>query len=166
MAMAVTAAGGIKTTTDTEHRAKIRAMPKFAIAVRRRIAAMLALVLLGMQVATAAYACTLTVQQSGPSAPAQDEMADMEGCAQAHGTPGGMADAEQPGLCVQHCKMTAGNSELPAGSAQPPVATPALVALAFTFLIAVPLPTFRIAARRPTRSRARPLSVLHCCYRI
>jgi hypothetical protein len=63
----------------------------------RRLSTWLAVVLLSMQIATAAYACPALLATSQPPA----AMAEMPSCA---GDMPGAMDAEQPLLCQAHCQ--------------------------------------------------------------
>lgn len=117
---------------------------------------MLVLAFLFTQVATAAYACPAV---SAPS------MAGMP-CAQMMSA-GAALDAEQPGLCQQHCQQ--GNTQQVGDSSMAPLPTPVLVAL-FTLSPVVPLAAdgSLLAAHERRRDHAPPPahSLLHCCYRI
>jgi hypothetical protein len=131
---------------------------------RRWLSAGLVLVTLFTQLATAAYACpAVRAAVAGDTATA---MAGMP-CAQrmAQGLP---MDADQPGLCAQHCQY--GNTQAPADHA--PLAPPAQVALLPMFTLAPAAEPAAVrsawAAREHSRSHAPPLahSIAHCCFRI
>jgi hypothetical protein len=134
-----------------------------AKALRRRIASILAAVVLFAQLATAAYACPTTAA----SAPMRNaEMAGMP-CEQMMAGQAAL-DAEQPALCFQHCQADTG---------QPPVdlaqaGTAFMPALVLLFTLA---PASRAAPDAPVwsaqrlfreRTPSEPYSILHCCYRI
>lgn len=124
--------------------------------VRRWLSSLLVLAILFTQVATAAYAC--------PAMGASDRAAALP-CAGMMGA--GMAlDADQPGLCQQHCQF--GNTQQ-AGDPAHAFALPE-VTRAVLFVVnpeldahAAPAPW---AAREARREAAPPLCILHCCYRI
>ncbi len=116
--------------------------------------------LLFVQLATAAYACPGT-----PSA----ERAAMAGMPCAEMMAGSvMIDADQPGLCFQHCQADAG---------QPPVDPAHFMALQAPALLQMfvraPAPEARTAApawaahaRARDRAPPAPHSIHHCCYRL
>lgn len=118
--------------------------------------------LLFLQLASAAYACAMPSAAAGGGS-----MADMP-CAQAMAHGGLLAmDAEQPGLCLEHCK--GGSQTLEPGSAAGVVA-PALVAL-FVIAAADEPPSDQASAwlaQERNRDGAPPLphAILHCCFRI
>lgn len=140
-------------------------MFRFPPPLRRRLAGFMVLVLLAVQMATAAYACPAAV-----AAPASDKaptMAGMPGCTQSTETPGGMVDPSQPGLCLAHCNAdSAASSDQGSGALQLPTPVPVLY-IAAALSIAIPLRGRRLP-RAPKTERATPLplSVLHCCYRV
>ena len=117
--------------------------------------------LLFLQLATAAYACEMN---STPRAAAS--MAGMP-CAEAMAG-GYMAtmDADQPGLCHEHCK---GGLQTIEPAATVALAAPAMVVL---FVITAPAaPAVEASgwqAQRVERDSAPPPphAILHCCFRI
>lgn len=117
--------------------------------------------LLFLQLASAAYACSMSsASAGGPS------MAGMP-CAQAMANGGLPAmDPEQPGLCLEHCK--GGSQTIEQGTAAS-VALPALVALFFV-AAATGEPDEASAWLAQERSRdgalPPPHAILHCCFRI
>lgn len=126
--------------------------------VRRWLSGVLVLAILFTQVATAAHACPALGASEPASASAAMPCAGMMGA--------GMAlDADQPGLCQQHCQI--GNAQQagdPAHAFALPEVTRALL------FVVNPVPDAHVApapwaARRVRRDAAPPLSVLHCCYR-
>ncbi len=123
--------------------------------IRRRLASWLALAILFTQIATAAHACPMK-QAAASAMPCAAMMAAA-----------GTLDAEQPGLCLQHCQH--GNTQAADHSPVPLPPLPALVAL-FTLSPNVPLAAdgAQRAAHERRRDHAPPLahSILHCCYRI
>ena len=139
-------------------------MPRFSRLLRRRLASFMVLVMLALQMATAAYACPGLSggAQSGQS-PA---MAAMPGCAQSAQMPGGMMDPDQPGLCQAHCNAdSTASSDQGSNTLQLPAPTPVLFAWALFFAIPLRGPHL---SRAPKTERATPppLSILHCCYRV
>lgn len=117
--------------------------------------------LLFLQLASAAYACSMgTARADAPS------MAGMP-CAQpmADGFVPAL-DADQPALCLEHCRS--GSQAVDQGSPAP-LPLPALMAL---FAVTEPAPRSADASawreRHRSRERAPPPahSILHCCYRI
>jgi hypothetical protein len=134
-----------------------------AKALRRRIASILAAVVLFAQLATAAYACPTPAASAPMRTPG---MAGMP-CEQMMAGQAAL-DAEQPALCFQHCQADTGQP--PFDLAQAGAAfTPALVllfALAPASRAAHDAPVW--SAQRSIRERAPPAphSLLHCCYRI
>jgi hypothetical protein len=117
--------------------------------------------LLFLQLASAAYACSM-----GTAGADAQSMAGMP-CAQT------MADSlvpaldpEQPGLCLEHCK--GGSVTVDQGAA----ASLALPAPVGPFVVAganeLPARSSAWQAQRRNRDRAPPEahSILHCCYRI
>ncbi len=126
--------------------------------VRRWLSGLLVLAILFTQVATAAYACPAMAGPDEAAANVAMPCAGMMGA--------GMAlDADQPGLCQQHCQF--GNTQQ-AGDPVHAFALPEVTrALLFTVnpgldAHVAPPPW---AARQARRDGAAPLSVLHCCYR-
>lgn len=118
--------------------------------------------LLFLQLASAAYACSMgTAKADAPS------MAGMP-CAQpmADGFVPAL-DADRPGLCLEHCRS--GSQAVDQGSPAP-VPLPALMVLLFA--VAEPAPPSADASPWRTRHRSRERapppahSILHCCYRI
>lgn len=115
--------------------------------------------LLFLQLASAAYACTMGTGAAEPSMagmPCAQQMA--EGFAPA-------LDPEQPGLCLEHCK---GGSQTVEPSHSPAPLLPALVAL---FVVAPVEPVADASAwlaqdRRRERAPPPAHSILHCCYRL
>jgi len=116
--------------------------------------------LLFLQLASAAYACTMgTGDAESPSMagmPCAQQMA--EGAAPA-------LDPEQPGLCLEHCK---GDAQTVEPSHSPAPLLPALVAL---FVVAPAQPVADTSAwlaqdRRRERAPPPAHSILHCCYRL
>lgn len=139
-------------------------MLRFAKPLRRRLAGSLVLVLLFIQLATAAYACALPYTTQDQVA--ASEMTGMPGCAESEAALSGMVDTEQPGLCLKHCKGDAALS-LEQSAPQLPAAVAPVLYLAYIFFLAVPI-TGRRYPRAPLSERtgSPPLSILHCCYRI
>ena len=138
-------------------------MPLFSRPLRRRLASLMALVILAVQMATAAYACDAAFKAQLPA----DEMAAMQGCMENMSAPKGMTDTDNPGLCKAHCSADAtASSEQAGGALQLPASAP-LLYIAWTFFFAVPLRGRRLP-RAPKTERATPppLSILHCCYRV
>ncbi len=127
---------------------------------RRWLSGWLVLAILFTQVATAAHACPM---MQGAA------MAGMP-CAQAAMASGPAAslDADQPGVCQQHCQF--GHTHQPAAPDQTPHA-PAIVPVLLFELAVADAPradTTAWAQRARVRDRAPPLahSIAHCCYRI
>lgn len=117
--------------------------------LRRWISATLVFAILFTQIATASYACPLYA---------------VDGQAQAMPCADMALDAEQPGLCQQHCQF--GHTQQ-AGDAAALLALPApLLTLLFVLTPAAPLQPNPAAADPSRRDAAPPLSVLHCCYRL
>jgi len=130
--------------------------------LRRWLSVWLVLAILFTQIAVAAYACP----SMRGEAQADAERAGMP-CAEMMGA--GLAlDAEQPGLCLQHCQF--GSNQQPADS-QPPLgaAAPVLLPL-FRVTPSVATSSLRAAWSGHERARQRvprtASSILHCCYRI
>jgi len=134
---------------------------RLARSSRRRWSGWLIASLLFLQLASAAYACSM------PSASvASLMMADLP-CAQTM-APGVVPalDPEQPGLCLEHCKGGSQTvDQTPAASAF----APAPVAL---FVVAIQPEGLTASsawqAQQRRRERAPPPthSILHCCYRL
>jgi hypothetical protein len=140
-------------------------MLRLTRSLRRRLAGLMVLVLLAIQMATAAYACPTAV-----AAPASDKavaMAGMPGCTQSTETPCGMVDPRQPGLCLAHCNAdNVASSDQGSGTLQLPPPVPALY-IAMALFVVVPLRGRRLPhAPKTERATPLPLSVLHCCYRV
>jgi hypothetical protein len=124
---------------------------------RRWIAGTLVFAILFTQIATASYACPLY------AAAGEAETASVMPCAEMAGTTMAL-DAEQPGLCQQHCQF--GHTQQ-AGDAAALLALPApLLTLLFVLTPAAPTQANSTAADPSRRDAAPPLSVLHCCYRL
>ncbi len=129
----------------------------------RWLSSWVVLALLFTQLATAAYACPMVsaaLEQGAASADAEEMP-----CA-ATMSPGVMLDADQPGLCLQHCQV---GSQTVDQTNPASVPVPALL----------PTPTVRTpepsrlhrpawAAHQRSRDGAPPLphSIDHCCYRL
>ena len=132
---------------------------------RRWLGSWLVAAVLFTQMATAAYACPAL---SGKADAAADigEMAGMP-CAEAM-QDGVAFDADQSGLCLQHCQF--GNTQQPADPLPPlGVAAPALLPLyALDSGAAASAEPSGSAEHRRARERVPrpPHSILHCCYRI
>ena len=123
------------------------------------------LAVLFTQLATAAYACPMlgvAVEQGAASA---DEEV-MPCAAMMTGAAGVMLDAEQPGLCLQHCQ---GGSQTIDQSNPASVPAPALLPT-LTVRESEPARLHRPAwvAHQRSRQGAPPLphSIDHCCYRL
>jgi len=126
--------------------------------------------LLFLQLASAAYACpmmssppvdaTLAVTASMAGMPCAQAMAGEELAARV------VMDADQPGLCHEHCT---GGSQIIEPAATDALAAPAIVVL---FVIAAPDASAGEAsgwqARQVERNSAPPPphAILHCCFRI
>ena len=115
------------------------------------------------QIATVAYACPVL---KGVDADRSGATAGMP-CPHAT-SPAAMLDADQPGLCLQHCQF--GTTQLPADQAQPVCAAVAAPQPLFV-LSPVEAPAIEAshwARREADRERAPPPahSILHCCFRI
>jgi len=117
--------------------------------------------LLFLQLASAAYACSMSSAAAGEA-----PMAGMP-CAQAMANGGLPAmDPEQPGLCLEHCK---GGSLTIEQGASASVASPALLALFFVAAATEePDESSVWLAQERSRDVAPPAShaILHCCFRI
>ena len=132
--------------------------------MRRWVSGGLILAVLFVQLASAAYACPM--QRSGTPQPSP-----MAGMPCADPTAAGTAlDAEQPGLCLQHCQFGATQQPPPLDA----VATLLAPALPTPFLFVIaPVRTAEIDGlrwlqRQRTRERTPSLafSITHCCWRI
>jgi hypothetical protein len=128
--------------------------------LRRRIASIVALALLFMQLAVTAHACPVR------SAAAPDtSMAGMP-CEQ---TMAGQAasDGDQPALCFAHCQADAAQ---PQPDLTPPVvsfaATPALPITLAPASSACDARAWRAHERERGRAPPAPHSIAHCCWRI
>lgn len=133
--------------------------------LRRWLSGWLVLAVLFTQLATAAYACPMASAAIEQSAETTD--AEVMPCASMMaGAAGMMLDADQPGLCMQHCQ--AGSQTVDQSN---PAAVPA-PALLPTLKLRTPEPACGAlpawAAHRRSRDSAPPLphSIDHCCYRI
>lgn len=117
--------------------------------------------LLFLQLASAAYACTM-----GTGGADAQAMAGMP-CAQTMDEGFAPAlDPEQPGLCLEHCKAGSQTVDAGAAAAWP---LPALFALyAVPASVEQPAEWQAWQAHRRTRAQAPPPahSLLHCCYRL
>ena len=128
----------------------------------RWLSAWLMVAMLFTQIATSAYACPAMNS-------AQPQHGSMAGMPCAAMVSAGMAlDADQPGLCMQHCQF--GSTQPPADSPQPfGVAAPALLPL-FTLAPAAVTPGLPAAwtahRRQLERVPRAPHSLVHCCWRI
>ncbi len=136
----------------------------FSRALRRRLSGWLMVAILFMQVATAAYACPANNAFSAGAAGAATAGMPCAG-AMAQGS---SLDAEQPGLCQQHCQF--GHTQQP--SDPWPLLQAPWVDARLLFVLGPVAPP---AAARPgwvqrvrTRGPAPPLahSIEHCCFRI
>ena len=139
----------------------------FSRALRRRLSGWLAMAILFMQLATAAYACPANAANRAPGEMAAAAMAGMP-CAEAMAQ-GTALDAEQPGLCQQHCQF--GHTQQPSDPwplLQAPAATPLLLFVLAPAALPAVAPGWAQRARARTHERAPPLahSILHCCFRI
>lgn len=135
-------------------------LPRLTRLARRCWTGCVVAALLFLQLATAAYACPGTTNA---------ERAAMAGMPCAEMMSGSvMVDADQPGLCFQHCQADAG---------QPPLDPAQLLALQAPALLQMwlrpPEPEARAgapawAAHARERERAPPEahSLHHCCYRL
>ncbi len=124
--------------------------------VRRWLSGWVVLAIVFTQLATAAYAC--------PALDASDPAAGNAAmpCAEMMGA-GMVLDADQPGLCQQHCQF--GNTQQ-AGDPAHAFALPEVTrALLFIVSPASDAHVAPAAAPQVRRNAAPPLSVLHCCYR-
>jgi hypothetical protein len=126
---------------------------------RSWLACLLAVVLLCTQLLTAAYACPAIAQ-----ALHQSDMVAM-GC-EGMLSGGTSLDAEQPGLCFDHCRADA--AQQPADGTQLQLAAALLLALLLVLPMRVAggasLP-WRALRRRPARARPQPHRIEHCCFR-
>lgn len=116
------------------------------------------------QIAVAAHACPLTPVDGGPGPVA---MAGMP-CAETM-SPAMTLDADQPGLCLQHCQFGSTGGQ-PADHAVPIAVAVVAWLLLFTLIpTAARLISSSVwLARQHRRDRAPPPphSILHCCHRI
>jgi hypothetical protein len=130
-------------------------------AFRRWLSGWLMLAILFTQIATAAYACPMLLADRASDAGAAMPCMEMM-------SKGAGLDADQLGLCIQHCQF--GSTQQPAEALQVLVAdVPALVAL-FTVAPVIDqlLTPASLAARQHGRAQAPepPLSIRLCCFRI
>lgn len=135
--------------------------------LRRWLSGWLVLAVLFTQLATAAYVCPMAsaaVRQG--ATPAIDEEEAMPCAAMMSAAAGVTLDADQPGLCLQHCQ--AGSQTVDQTN---PASIPAPAWLpTLTVRASEPSryhrPTW--AAHRRSRDHAPPAShsIDHCCYRI
>jgi hypothetical protein len=129
---------------------------------RRAWAGWLIVALLFVQGAAAAYACPLLASIGTPDAAMSPDMPCAEMMAR-----GLMTDDAQPGLCIEHCKGSSAQATEPVqGPAVPPPGW--LPAFTLATLLAEPADAHvrATAERRSSRAPPRPLSVVHCCWRI
>jgi hypothetical protein len=136
------------------------------LGTRRWLCGTLVLAVLFAQLATAAHACPAGRAAGGAADVASAPMAQAAmPCAEMLGA-GMPLDADEPGLCQQHCQF--GNTQHCGDAAQPlPMATLALLYVVPQPVLALPA----VAAWGWTgayRERAPPLphSIAHCCYRL
>ena len=137
---------------------------RFAKPLRRRLAGLLILAMVSVQMATAAYTCAAPPTEAMP-----DPMAAMDGCSESAAATRGMMDPEQPGLCFEHCNGGGGKALQPSSNAQLGVETLPTLAYVLSLSIAAPRrdrPVRRSAQPHPTHSHSPPHSIVHCCYRI
>jgi hypothetical protein len=130
-----------------------------ARSLRRRVASIVALALLFMQLAVAAYACP------GNAAP-DPSMAGMP-CQQMMA--GRLAvDQDQPALCFQHCQADAAQPQ--PDLTQPAVSLAAALvswcALAAATNAAHDAPAWHAHERERGRAPPPPHSIAHCCWRV
>ncbi|RZU00894.1 hypothetical protein [Rivibacter subsaxonicus] len=135
----------------------------FRCANRRGLSSWLIAAILFIQIATSAYACPMNRL---PADDGQDAMAGMP-CAEA--VSGGVAlDADQPGLCQQHCQQ--GTTQQPVDQTPLPLVQPAAMVPLFSLDPPVPAGAdhAQFAAHERRRDHAPPpaRSILLCCYRI
>jgi hypothetical protein len=132
----------------------------FARPLRRWLSGWIMFALLFTQIATSAYACPQAVDAQ-VQMPCAAMMADA-----AAGSSAGMRDADQPGLCVQHCQPTTQNVD----PGQPPALTmPAIVTMLVVHDAVEPPPAAGRHGSATTASAQAPpptLGILHCCLRI
>ena len=131
--------------------------------LRRWLSIWLVLAVLFTQLATAAYVCPMGSAAVGKNA-ASPEVETMPCASMMSG--GVMLDAEQPGLCLQHCQ--AGSQTVDASN---PASVPAPALLpTLTVRTFEPADLHRPAwaAHQRSRDGAPPLphSIDHCCFRI
>ena len=123
------------------------------------------LAVLFTQLATAAYACPMLNGMLEQPAASSDE-ATMPCAAMMSGGAGAMLDADQPGLCLQHCQ--AGSQTV--DQANPSSVTAPVLLSVLTVRASEPADLHRPAWSAHQRSRASapplPHSIDHCCYRL
>ncbi len=135
-------------------------LPRPTRLARRCWTSCVAAALLFVQLATAAYACPGTMI---------DERAAMAGMPCAGMMAGSVTvDADQPGLCFQHCQADAG--PWPLDPAQSVVlhapALPPMFVRARDAEACAGAPAWAAHARERERAPPEPHSVHHCCYRL
>ncbi len=118
------------------------------------------------QVAVAAHACPQVLARADAGAMAGMPCAEMMSMAP---VPDTTLDADQPGLCLQHCQFGSTGGQ-PADHAAPVGIAIVAWLLLFTLLPTAPRLASRFTwlARQRRRDRAPPPphSILHCCHRI
>jgi hypothetical protein len=138
----------------------------FPMPLRRWLSSWLVLAVLFTQLATAAYACPMAAVAARQDADSSTDMATMPCAAMMAGAAGVTLDADQPGLCMQHCQDGSQTFD-PVNHASVPAPT-----LLPTLTVRVQEPAgidlTGWAAHRRSRDSAPPLahSVAHCCYRL
>ncbi len=121
----------------------------------RRLAIIAILCLLWAQVAVAAYACPVLLQDLESAVAAAGSGGDAPPCSE--------HDASRPGLCLAHCNP--GTLSL----TQYQVDTPPAILLPLHPVLPAPVPAAQCAPAVPAapaqHAASPPLSVLYCCFR-
>ena len=134
----------------------------------RFVARLLIGVLVFAQMAVAAYACTATSAASGGGhsgatvALRQALDAAAPGVGSADAMP---IDADQPALCVGHCRSSHQQVEIKPLPTPPMALTAALYNLEPVIEEIEPLATLSMVDRPPPQAEP-PHTILHCCWRI
>lgn len=122
------------------------------------IAGLLLVVFLSVQLATAAYACTI-----GASAPVEQvSMDSMVSCADMAEQDAAHNDG-QKALCMSHCQADAKHADQAAP--QVPAFIPFLVSIVIEPPVLDAAPVFALRAQSQPRAPPPPHAILHCCFR-
>ncbi len=136
--------------------------------VLRWLSGWLITTILFTQVAVAAYTCPQVLSRADANSSAMVGMPCAETMSKALASDTTL-DANQPGLCLQHCQFGSTGGQ-PADNAAPVGVAIVAWLLLFTLIPTAARPVgglaWTVRQRRRDRARPPPHSILHCCHRI